>query len=324
MKIMIEDIIKKDNTMMRQAYVETLSELARKSPDIVALDSDLMLAMGVLQGFAKEFPDRAIDCGIMEANMIGVAAGMSSRGKIPFTHTFAPFATRRVCDQVFVSAAYAKLNVKIVGSDPGIETALNGGTHMPFEDMGIMRGIPEITAIEMTDNVMLKNLLPKIAEKYGVFYLRMARKEVNKIFKDGTDFEIGKSVLLNEGNDATIIASGFCVAESLRAAKILKEQGINVRVLNMFTWKPIDEQAIISAAKETGAIVTAENHNVINGLGSAVAEVLSQKYPVVQEMIGVKDEFGEVGTVDYLAERFKLTERYIVEAVKKAIERKNR
>ena len=157
MKIMIEDIIKKDNTMMRQAYVETLSELARKSPDIVALDSDLMLAMGVLQGFAKEFPDRAIDCGIMEANMIGVAAGMSSRGKIPFTHTFAPFATRRVCDQVFVSAAYAKLNVKIVGSDPGIETALNGGTHMPFEDMGIMRGIPEITAIEMTDNVMLKN-----------------------------------------------------------------------------------------------------------------------------------------------------------------------
>ena len=324
MKIMIEDIIKKDNTMMRQAYVETLSELARKSPDIVALDSDLMLAMGVLQGFAKEFPDRAIDCGIMEANMIGVAAGMSSRGKIPFTHTFAPFATRRVCDQVFVSAAYAKLNVKIVGSDPGIETALNGGTHMPFEDMGIMRGIPEITAIEMTDNVMLKNLLPKIAEKYGVFYLRMARKEVNKIFKDGTDFEIGKSVLLNEGNDATIIASGFCVAESLRAAKILKEQGINVLVLNMFTWKPIDEQAIISAAKETGAIVTAENHNVINGLGSAVAEVLSQKYPVVQEMIGVKDEFGEVGTVDYLAERFKLTERYIVEAVKKAIERKNR
>jgi transketolase len=254
--------------------------------------------------------------------MIGVATGLSLTGKIPFAHSFAAFVSRRACDQIFVSAAYAKLNVKIVGSDPGIMAALNGGTHMPFEDMGIMRGIPGITVLEPTDTVMLKYVLKQMANTYGVQYMRLLRKNAVKIFEEGSVFEIGKAVTLKEGTDATVIASGFCVAESIKACKTLSEQGINAKLLNIFTWKPIDAEAIVKAAKETGAIITAENHNVINGLGSAVAEILTQNYPVIQEMVGVQDEFGEVGPVDYLAERFKLSEQYIVEAVKKAVARK--
>ena len=174
-----------------------------------------------------------------------------------------------------MSGAYNKANVKVVGSDPGITAAYNGGTHMPFEDMGIMRGIPTMTVVEPTDIVMLKNLMPQIADTYGMFYMRLVRKGVRKVYEPGSTFTIGKAVHLREGKDVTIIASGYCVAEAISAAKILQEQGISARVLNMFTWKPLDEQAVIEAAAETGAIVTAENHNVINGLGSAVSEVLA-------------------------------------------------
>ncbi|MEA4853631.1 MAG: transketolase C-terminal domain-containing protein [Christensenella sp.] len=306
---------------MRNAYCEALIDMAREDDNIVALDADLMAAMGT-KPFQKEFPDRMIDCGIQEANMVGVAAGLSARGKIPFAHTFAPFLTRRACDQIFMSAAYAKLNVKLVGSDPGITAALNGGTHMPFEDMGIMRLIPTMTVIEPTDTTMLKDLMPKIAKNYGVYYMRLVRKNVIGVYQPGSTFEIGKAVTIKDGKDATIIASGFCVNEAINAAKILSEQGIDARVINMFTWKPIDEEAILRAAAETGAIVTAENHHVINGLGSAVSDVIVKNNLVPMEMIGIQDSFGEVGPVDYLKEHFKLTDRYIVEAVKKACSRK--
>ena len=306
---------------MRNAYCEALVGLAREDENIIALEADLMAAMGT-RPFQEEFPDRMVDCGIQEANMIGVAAGMSARGKIPFAHTFAPFATRRACDQIFMSAAYARLNVKIVGSDPGITAALNGGTHMPFEDMGIMRLIPATTVIEPTDTTMLKDLMPKIAHQYGVCYMRLVRKNVVGIYEPGSTFEIGKAVTIKDGKDATIIASGFCVGEAIGAAKALAGMGIDARVVNMFTWKPIDEEAIMRAAKETGAIVTAENHQVTNGLGSAVADVVVKNQLVPMEMIGVQDLFGEVGPVDYLKERFQLTERYIVEAVQKACARK--
>lgn len=313
--------LKNDTVEMRTAYCEALMQLAETNKNIIVMDADLMGAMGT-KPFAEKFPDQTVDCGIQEANMIGVAAGLSALGKIPFAHTFGCFATRRVCDQVFMSAAYAKLNVKIVGSDPGITASLNGGTHMPFEDMGIMRGIPTVTVLEPTDTVMLRQIMRSIAGEFGVHYMRLVRKNCMKIYEDGSTFEIGRMVHLVDGPDATIIASGYCVAEALKAAHMLKEEGFFVRVLDSFTWKPLDEQAIIDAAHQTGAIVTAENHNVTHGLGSAVASVLCKTRPVPMEMIGVQDEFGEVGPVDYLADRFQLTAPYIAQAVKKAISRK--
>lgn len=319
--ILASKIGEKDVKDMRAAYCESMLALAEKNPNIVALDADLMTAMG-MKPFAKAYPERTVDCGVQEANMIGVACGLAVQGKIPFAHTFAPFCTRRACDQIFISGAYNHANVKIVGSDPGITAAYNGGTHMPFEDMGIMRGIPTMTVIEPTDIVMLQNLMPQIADTYGIMYMRLVRKGVKKVYEEGSAFEIGKAAYLKEGKDVTIIASGYCVSESLAAAQKLNELGIDAGVINIFTWKPIDVEAILRAAK-TGAIVTAENHNVINGLGSAVAEVLVKNQPVPVEMVGVQDEFGEVGPENYLRERFGLTEEKIVEAVNRVLARKN-
>ena len=319
-KIIISKEHGNDVADMRTAYCETLMAMAKANDNIVALDADLMVAMG-MKPFQKEYPERTIDCGIQESNMIGVACGLSVWGKVPFAHTFAPFCTRRACDQIFMSGAYNKANVKVIGSDPGITASYNGGTHMPFEDMGIMRGIPTMTVIEPTDIVMLKNLLPKMAQQYGMFYMRLVRTGVRKVYDEGSDFEIGKAAKLSDGTDATIIASGYCVAEALDAVEILKAEGINVRLLNMFTWKPLDEEAVLAAAKETGAIVTAENHNVINGLGSAVSEYLVKNKPVPMEMVGVADEFGEVGPESYLRERFGLTASHIADAVRKVVRR---
>jgi transketolase len=321
MKIVLAKENLAEKQEMRAAYCEVLLELGEHNKDIIVMDADLMGAMGT-RPFLAKFPEQTVNCGIQEANMMGVAAGLSAVGKIPFAHTFGVFATRRVCDQVFMSGAYARLNVKIVGSDPGITAALNGGTHMPFEDMGIMRGIPTLTVLEPTDTVMLKDLIRQVSGIYGMHYIRLVRKSSNQVYEEGSSFEIGKAVKLRDGKDVTIIASGFCVTESLKAARILAEQGITTRVLNMFTWKPLDKEAVIAAAKETGAIVTAENHNVLNGLGSAVAEALVKNQPAPVEMIGAQDQFGEVGPVSYLADRFQMTDQYIVAAVKKVISRK--
>lgn len=310
-----------DKTAMRSAYCNTLMELAEKDCRIVALDADLMSAMG-MKPFAQKYPERTVNCGIQEANMIGVACGLAVQGKIPFAHTFAPFCTRRACDQIFISGAYNKANVKVIGSDPGITAAYNGGTHMPFEDMGIMRGIPTMTVIEPTDIVMLKQLLPQMAETYGMFYMRLVRKDVRKVYEEGSEFKIGHAVTLREGTDVTIIASGYCVAEAIWASDRLKEIGISARVLDMFTWKPLDQEAVLKAASETGAIVTAENHNVVNGLGSAVSDLLVKNHPVPMEMVGVLDEFGEVGPINYLRERFGMTDENIIKAVRKVLERK--
>lgn len=307
---------------MRKVYCETLMELAEKNENIIALDADLMAAMGMAP-FAKRFPERTVNCGVQEANMYGVAAGLSATGKIPYAHTFATFCTRRACDQIFMSCAYAKLNVRVIGSDPGVTAALNGGTHMPFEDLGIMRGIPGMTVIEPTDSTVIRDMVRQTATKYGMFYMRLVRRKAVKVYEEGSTFDIGKAVTIRDGKDATIIAAGLCVSESIKAAKMLEEKGISVRVLDMFTIKPIDKEAVIKAAKETGAIVTAENHNIINGLGSAVAEVLAENVPVPMERIGAQDVFGEVGPIDYLKERFELTAEFIVKKVLKVIERKN-
>ena len=314
---------KNDETAMRDAYCKTLVELATKDKRIVALDADLAKSMGMVP-FMKEFPERFIDVGIQEANMVGVAAGLSATGKIPFAHSFAPFASRRCFDQVFLSCGYAKLNVRIIGSDPGITAAFNGGTHMPFEDLGLMRNIPDITILEPVDAVMLKDLVTQTADRYGVFYIRLLRKNAIKIYEEGSTFEIGKGIRLKNGKDVTIIATGIMVSEALKAAEILEKEGISARVVNIFTLKPIDTELIVECARETGAIVTAENHNILTGLGSAVAEVLVENQPVPMERVGVKDMFGEVGPVDYLAKRFEMTAEDIAVKARKAMERKKR
>lgn len=306
---------------MRSVFAQVMEEMQAKDSRLIYMDADLMNSIGMAK-YWKEHPDKTINCGIQEANMIGVAAGMSATGLIPFVHTFGTFASRRVMDQVFVSAAYAKLNVRIIGSDPGITASLNGGTHMPFEDMGMMRCIPEITILEPTDSVMLADMIRQTKEKYGVFYIRLSRKKCEKIYEDGSSFEIGKAAKIRDGKDVTIFATGICVAEAVKAAKLLEKEGISAAVSNMFTIKPIDKDAVIEAAKNTGAVVTAENHNIINGLGSAVAEVLAENACVPLERIGAKDCFGEVGPVDYLRERFEMTAEDIAKAAKRAISRK--
>lgn len=323
MSFKVKDEIVMDKGLMRDAFCQTLIDIAKEDKRVLLLDADLMGAMGT-KPFAKELPDQAIDCGIQEANMIGTAAGLAAQGKIPFTHTFGIFATRRACDQIFISCAYAGLTVKIIGSDPGVTAALNGGTHMPFEDLGIMRAMPEVTVIEPTDIVMLKDLLPKIKEKKGVDYIRLVRKNCEAVYEEGSTFEIGKANVLREGNDVAIIAMGYCVSQALIAAKELAEKGINATVIDMFTLKPLDRQAVIDAAKKTGTVVTVENHYVNNGLGSAVAEVLCEECPTPLIRLGSQDKFGEVGSRDFLAEKFGINAAAIVKAAEKAVANKNK
>jgi len=317
----ILESFEKTPRMMRETYCDTLIELAKENQNIIVLDADLVSSSG-MKPFFKEFPDRAIQCGVAEANMIGIAAGLSSMGKIPFAHSFGCFASRRVCDQIMISASYAKQNVRIVGSDPGVTAAYNGGTHMPFEDMGVLRSIPEITLIEPTDTVMLADIIKQLEKLYGVYYIRMARKNVVGIYEEGSTFEIGHGNILKDGSDVSIIASGIMVAEALKAAKALRAEGVSAKVIDMFTWKPIDAKLIADCASSTGAIVTAENHNVIGGLGSAVAEAVVQSHPVPIEMVGIKDRFGQVGTEDFLRKEYNLTAEEIVKSAKRAIARK--
>lgn len=305
----------------RKEFCETLLAMAAEDERLVVLDADLMNAAGTIP-FRNAYPERTFDCGVQEANMIGVAAGLSARGFIPFTHTFGPFAARRACDQIFMSCAYAKQNVKVVGSDPGITAALNGGTHMPFEDMGIMSTIPEMTVVEPCDAVAVNKVTRLAKDTFGTWYIRLVRKDAVPVYDAETDFTVGKANLLKDGKDVTIIAMGYLVAEALKAAEKLEAEGISARVLDMWCLKPLDEEAVLAAAKETGAIVTAENHNVINGLGSAVASLLAKKCPTPMEMVGVHDEFGEVGKLPYLAERFKLNADEIIANVKAVLARK--
>jgi transketolase len=317
----VNETFDKNPLLMRDAYCQTLMELAGENEHIVALDADLVSSSG-MKPFFKAYPERAIQCGIAEANMIGIAAGMSAVGKIPFAHSFGCFASRKTCDQIMISAAYAKLNVKILGSDPGVTASYNGGTHMPFEDMGVLRSIPEITLIELTDPVMVKDIVRQISGQFGVHYLRMPRKNVTGVYQEGSTFDIGRGNVIRDGKDVTIIASGIMVAEALKAAETLKGSRVRARVVDMFTWKPIDQELIAKCAKETGAIVTAENHNIYGGLGSAVSEAVVKTKPVPMEMVGVTDRFGQVGTEDFLRGEYNLTEAAIVDAVKRVMSRK--
>lgn len=317
----VKSVFEKEAREMRAVYCQTLQELARENDRICILDADLVGSSGV-KPFFQEFPDRAVDCGIQENNMIGVAAGLSAAGMIPFAHSFGPFASRRCVDQIFISCAYAKANVRIVGSDPGVTAAYNGGTHMPFEDMGTLMSIPKITLVEPTDSVQLRWLLQTLEKEYGVYYIRLLRKNAVGVFEEGSQFQLGRFARLREGTDAAVVCSGIMVGEALKAAALLEQEGIQIAVLNVFTWKPMDDETLAEYARSCGCVVTAENHNILGGLGSAVANSLSRSCPVPVEMVGVEDEFGEVGTEDFLRRRFDLTAEHIVRAVRAAMARK--
>lgn len=314
--------VKLEEHWLRDTYVDLLLEYAQKDDRIVALDADLMAASSVKR-FSQQMPGRAIDVGVAEANMIGVAAGLAAMGKIPFTHSFTAFASRRVCDQVTLSVAYAGLNIKMVGSDPGITAELNGGTHMSMEDVSIMRNIPGMTVYEPVDSAQLRAAFPQILAHDGPVYIRLLRRPAVQIYSENDKFTLGKASLLREGGDVTILATGIMVAEALLAAEELAGQGISAEVLNIHTVKPFDEEAVLRSAMKTGAVVTAENASVIGGLGSAAAECLGENCPVPLRRVGVRDCFGEVGMTDYLKEKFGLTAKKIVRAAREVTERKN-
>ena len=310
-----------DEREMRQTLAGALVERAKTDDRIVVIEADLM-SCHATKVFKQEFPERFVNVGIAEQNMIGIAAGMSTMGKIPFAYSFGPFATRRCYDQIFISVAYARQNVKIVGTDPGVLAEYNGGTHMPFEDMALMRAIPHMVCFEPVDATMLEKAVDQIVDYQGAVYIRLQRKKAEKVFDDTLNFELGKAIKIKDGKDVTLIASGIMVARAIEAAELLKEDGISARVVNIHTWKPIDKDAIIKCAKETGAIVTCENHNVCSGLGSAVAEVVCQNSPVPMRLVGVKDEFGQVGKNAYLSEQYHITTQDIVEAAREVVKNK--
>jgi transketolase len=261
--------------------------------------------------------------GVAEANMVGVAAGLSAGGKIPFADTFTCFAARRAYDQFFISCNYARLNVKLTGTDPGVAAIYNGGTHMSFEDIGLMRNIPKLTVFEPSDPVSLKQLVKKSAYHPGCTYMRLHRQHIAAIYSEDEVFELGKGKVIKDGTDITLIATGaIMTAEALKAWKILSDEGISAAVIDMHTIKPIDSELVLRYARKTGAVVTCENHQTVNGLGSAVAETLSEHNPALLKRVGVNDEFGEVGAPDYLLEHFGLTAKHIVVHTKKLLDKK--
>lgn len=303
------------NQEMRVVYAQTLIELAEKDDSIVVLEADLMRSTGTGK-FKEKFPDRLFDIGVAEANMVGIACGLSAGGKIPFATSFGCFSTRRAYDQFFLSGNYARQNVKLVGTDPGISAAFNGGTHMPFEDVGIMRNIPGLVVFEPCDPISLKKLLIQNAKYRGCTYMRLYRKPAMEIYSPNEEFELGKGKVLRYGPDVTLIAAGVVMlSQALKAVELLQIKGISASLIDMHTIKPIDKELVLDYAKKTKAIVTCENHQIINGLGSAVAEVLAENYPVLMKRMGIEDEFGEVGTQDELLAKFKLTAKDIVNTV---------
>ena len=300
----------------RESYGNALVELGKLHDDVVVLDADLAGATKTGM-FKKAFPERFIDCGIAEGNMIGVAAGIATTGKVPFASTFAMFAAGRAFEQVRNSVGYPKNNVKIGATHAGISVGEDGATHQCNEDIALMRTIPGMTIINPSDDVEAKAAVRAAYELDGPVYLRFGRLAV-PVINDNDDykFEIGKGVVLREGKDVTIVASGLTVSTSLEAAEMLAKDGIEAKVINMHTIKPIDEEAIINAAKETGKIVTVEEHSIIGGLGSAVCDVLSEKYPVKVKKIGINDRYGESGPAVELVHKYGLDGEGIYASVK--------
>ena len=310
-----------ENIEMRQILCDGLDKLMAQDERIVVIDADLAKANGTIS-LRKKYPDRAFDVGVAEQNMTAVAAGMAAYGFIPFIGSFTAFATRRNCDQITISLAYAKRNVKIIGSDPGISAELNGGTHMSMEDIGVLRSIPGMVIYEPVDGVQLAKALPKIVDYCGPVYIRLFRKVAPIVFADDYEFDLFKGDKLRDGSDVTIFSTGIMVDESLKACESLKALGISAEVINIHTIKPIDRETVINSAKKTGAVVTCENHNIIGGLKSAVCEVLIEDCPVPLRAIGVNDHFGEVAMMDYLKKKYHMTTEDIVKAALEVIKLK--
>ncbi|WP_205502596.1 transketolase family protein [Rufibacter psychrotolerans] len=305
----------------RSGFGAGLLELGRTNPNVVALCADLVgsLKMG---DFIKEFPERFFQVGIAEANMIGIAAGLTIGGKIPFTGTFANFSTGRVYDQIRQSVAYSGKNVKICASHAGLTLGEDGATHQILEDLGMMKMLPHMTVINPCDFNQTKAATIAIADHEGPVYLRFGRPVVPNFTPADQKFEIGKALLLNEGKDVTILATGHLVWKAILAGKLLEEQGIDAEIINIHTIKPLDTEAILASVRKTGCVVTAEEHNYLGGLGESVARVLAQQLPTPQEFVAVQDTFGESGTPEQLMEKYGLNEQSIVDAVKRVMARK--
>lgn len=301
---------------LRSVVVETLQDLMKSDDKVVALEADL----GGASGFTKikaSNPDRFIQCGIAEANMVGVGAGLSVTGFKPFMHTFGPFATRRVFDQIFLSGAYAHTTLNIYGSDPGFTVGPNGGTHTTWEDVAIMRTIPNAIICDPADEVQLSWVLKEFVKLDGIHYVRANRKDVRNVYKEGSSFTIGKGNILKTGTDVLLIVAGQLVSDALDCAEKLESEGISVEVVDMFTIKPIDKELIIKEAAQKKLIVTFENHSITGGLGSAVSEVLSDNAINVKlKRVGVDERFGQVGTPEFLQKEFKLTAEDLEEEIK--------
>ncbi len=310
-----------DRSSMREVYALAHGEMIQNNLPIVLLTADFTYGMGLLD-FQKKYPRNFLNVGIAEQNMVGIAAGLAEEGFLPFAHTFGVFAARRALDQIYISCAYAALPVKVVGADPGYTSGHNGGTHMAMEDTAVFRAVPRALVVEPTDACMLRAILPQIAAFPGFGYMRLARGKAVKVYGENSTFTLGKAVKLRHGTDATIIASGRCVADALMAADALARSGIGARVLDMFTIKPLDEEAVRAAARETGAIVTVENASKAGGLGGAVCECLGQEGSGCVWRMGRGDVFGEVAQESELKALYHLTARDIEDTVIKALERK--
>ena len=305
----------------REAYGEALKKLAAENPNVVVLDADLSGSTKTSE-FKKVSPERFFNVGIAEQDLIGTAAGLSLAGKIPFASSFAMFAAGRAYEIIRNTVAYPKLNVKIAATHAGLTVGEDGASHQAIEDLSLMRGIPNMTVINPADCIEAEQAVIKAAEYEGPVYIRLGRMAVEDIYDADYEFEIGKGVEVKGGNDAAIIATGIMVQESLKAAKILDDEGIDVRVINIHTIKPVDADIIVKAARETGAVVTAEEHSIIGGLGSTVLEALSDTCMVPVKRVGVKDTFGESGKPADLLKKYNLTVDDVVKACKEAIELK--
>ena len=308
---------KNDKKATRQSFGEELANIGEKNDQIVVLDADLSSATKT-NIFAKKFPNRFFDMGIAEQNMIGTAAGLATCGKIPFVSTFAMFAAGRGYDQIRNSICYPKLNVKICATHAGITVGEDGATHQMLEDISLMRTIPNMTVMCTSDDAQTRWAINEISKFDGPVYLRLCRLATPKIYEN-EKFEIGKGGQLGEGTDATIIATGVVVPKAIEAMEILQAKGINIRVIDMHTIKPIDKEIIVKSAKETKNIITIEDHSIIGGLGSAVCEVLAENYPKKVYRMGIKDEFGKSGKAEDLLKYFKIDKDSIAEFIEKII-----
>lgn len=305
----------------RKAYGQTLVELGKENPDIVVLDGDLSKST-MTNSFSKEFPSRFFNMGIAEPNIMATAAGLASCGKIPFASTFAVFATGRAWEQLRMSVGYTNMNVKVAGTHAGITVGEDGASHQANEDIAIMRAIPNFTVLVPCDGVETDKAVRAAAAHNGPVYIRLGRSDIPIITTPDTPFEIGKANIMREGKDVTVFACGIMVNEALTAAETLASEGVSVEVINVSTIKPLDVDTIVASAKKTGAVVTAEEHSIIGGLGGAVAEVLCEECPVPMKRVGMQDCFGESGTPADLLKKYGMTAQDIASAAKLVIARK--